>query len=107
MPLAEVGLLPMTLVVIQFSDFDRYSEGGIPKAATVLSVLLKMFTVPCNDKGHINVMLVLQSCTDCLQVMAGSFAGTFPAPSDGAYGAGNVKVEEDEPFAPTEKGSAR
>jgi hypothetical protein len=35
---------------------------GIPKAATVLSVVLKVFTVPCNDRGHISVMLVLQSC---------------------------------------------
>jgi hypothetical protein len=69
--------------------------GGIPKAATVLSVLLKVFTVPCNDRGHINVMLDLQSCTDCLQVMAGSSAGTFPTPSDCTYGVGNMKVEED------------
>jgi hypothetical protein len=36
--------------------------GGIPKAAAVLSVLIKVYTVPCNDTGHINVMLVLQSC---------------------------------------------
>ena len=45
--------------------------------------------------GHINVMLVLQSCTDPLQVMEGSSSETFPASSDGTYDVGNVKVEED------------
>jgi hypothetical protein len=28
---SEVGLLPVTLVVIQFSDFDSYSEGESPR----------------------------------------------------------------------------
>jgi hypothetical protein len=69
--------------------------GGIPKIATVLPVLLKLFTVPCNDRGHINVMLVLQSCTDCLQITAGSSTDTFPTPSDCTYGVGNMEVEED------------
>jgi hypothetical protein len=68
---------------------------GISKAATVISVLIKLYTIACHERGHINVMLALQSCTDCLQVMAGSCTGTFPAPSDGAYGVGNVKVEQD------------
>jgi hypothetical protein len=27
--------------------------------------------------------------------MAGSSAGTFPTPSDGTYGVGNIKVEKD------------
>jgi len=44
--------------------------------------------------GHINVMLVLQSCTDSLQVMADSSTETFPTSSDGTYDIGNVKVEE-------------
>jgi len=44
--------------------------------------------------GHINVMLVLQSCTDSLQVMAGSSTETFPTSSDGTYDVGNVKFEE-------------
>ena len=44
---------------------------------------------------HINVMLVLQSCTDCLQVMAGSSSETFPTSSYGTCDVGNVKVEED------------
>ena len=45
--------------------------------------------------GHINVMLVLQSCTDPLQVMAGSSTETFPASSDATYDVSNIKVEED------------
>jgi len=44
--------------------------------------------------GHINVMLVLQSCTDSLQVMADSSTETFPTPSDGTYDVGNIKFEE-------------
>jgi hypothetical protein len=44
--------------------------------------------------GHINVMLVLQSCTDSLQLMAGSSTETFPASSDGTYNVGNIKFEE-------------
>jgi len=44
--------------------------------------------------GHINVMLVLQSCTDSLQVMADSSTETFPASPDGTYNVGNIKIEE-------------
>ena len=44
--------------------------------------------------GHINIMLVLQSCTDSLQVMAGSSNETFPLSSDCTYDGGNIKVEE-------------
>jgi len=40
-------------------------------------------------------MLVLQSCTDSLQVMAGSSSETFPTSSVGTYDVGNIKVEED------------
>jgi hypothetical protein len=44
--------------------------------------------------GDINVMLVLQSCTDPLQVMAGTSTETYPTSSDGTYGIGNVKFAE-------------
>jgi hypothetical protein len=40
-------------------------------------------------------MLVLQSCTDPLEVMANSSTETFPASSDCSYDVGNIKVEED------------
>jgi hypothetical protein len=53
-----------------------------------------VFTVPCNDRGHINVMQVLQSCTDCLHVMAGLCVETFPTLSDCTYGVGTMEVEE-------------
>jgi len=65
------------------------------KAATVLSVLMKVYTIPCHDRGHINVMLVLQSCTDSLEVMAGSSGETFSTSSDGTY-VSKMKVEEEE-----------
>jgi len=45
--------------------------------------------------GHINVMLVLQSCTDSLQVMAGSSTDIFPSSSDGRYDFRHMKVEEE------------
>ena len=41
--------------------------------------------------GHINVVVVLQSCTEA---MAGSSTGTFPTSSDGTYDVGNIKFEE-------------
>ena len=83
----------MTLIFISRNDFDRYN-GGIFKAGTVLSVLMKVYINPCNDRGHINVMVVLQSCTDSLHVLPGSSCETFPPSSDGAYDVSNVKVEE-------------
>jgi hypothetical protein len=40
-------------------------------------------------------MLVLQSCTDPLQVLPGSSCEACPTSSDGTYEVGNMKVEED------------
>jgi len=45
--------------------------------------------------GHINVMLVLQSCTDSLQVMAGLSTETFLTASDSTYDVGHIEVEKD------------
>jgi hypothetical protein len=67
--------------------------GGVPKAATVLSVLLNVCTIPCNDRGQINVVLDFQRNTDFVQVMAGSSNETFPTPSDGTYSIGNINFE--------------
>jgi hypothetical protein len=36
------------------------------KEAAVMLVLMKVHNIPCHAKGHINVTLVLQSCTDPL-----------------------------------------
>ena len=40
-------------------------------------------------------MLVLQSCTDSLQVLPGSSSETFPAPSDGTCDVSNTAVQQD------------
>ena len=53
-----------------------------------------MYTIPCHVRGHINVMLVLQSCTDPLQVLPGSASESFRTSSDGACNFSNIKVEE-------------
>jgi hypothetical protein len=45
--------------------------------------------------GHINVMLVLQSCTDSLRVLLNLSSETYPAPSDGTHDVGNIEVEKD------------
>jgi len=54
---------------------------GISKAATVLSVLVKVYTIPCHDRGHINVMLVLQSCSDSLHILPSSSSDTYATSS--------------------------
>jgi hypothetical protein len=64
------------------------------KAAAVLSALMKIYAIPCHDRGHIIVMLVLQSCTDSVQDMPGLSIEAFPS-SDGTYYVANMKVDED------------
>ena len=68
-----------------------------------------MYVILCHGKGYINVVVVLQNCTDSLHVLPDSSCGTFPASSDGTYGISNVKVEEDidikeEGYVKAEKG---
>ena len=43
-------------------------------------------------RGLFNVMLVLQICTDSVQVLP---CETFPLSSDGTYDVGNIKFKED------------
>ena len=66
---------------------------GISKAPAVLSVLMKVFTIPCHDGGHINIMLVLQSCSDPLHILPGSSSETN-ATSDDLCNFSNIKVEQ-------------
>jgi len=68
---------------------------GICKIAILLSAVMKVYTMPYHDTGHINVMLVLQNCTDSLQVLPGSPSGTSPTSLNGTCDVGNVKVEGD------------
>ena len=68
---------------------------GISKAATVLLVLMEVCTIPCYDRGYCNVVLVLQSCSNSLQILPGASSETNTVSSDCAYHVGNMKVEED------------
>jgi hypothetical protein len=56
---------------------------------------MKVYTIPCPDRGYINVMLVLQSCTDSPHILPDLSSETNATSSDCAYHVGNVKVEED------------
>jgi hypothetical protein len=84
----------VTLVVIHCIDLTVIVL-KIYKEAAVISALMKVYSIPCYDRGHINVMLVLQSCTDFLQVPLGSSSESFPASSGGACNFSNIEVEED------------
>ena len=70
---------------------------------------MKLFPVPCSDRGHINVLVVLQSYTDSLQVLPSSSSEAFPTSSDDTYDVGSIKVEEgidikkEEMYVKTEK----
>ena len=55
-----------------------------------VSVVMKVYTISCHDRGHINGMLVLQSCTD-----SGSPCETLPSTSVGTYDVSNIKLEEE------------
>ena len=78
---------------------------GISKAPTIFSVLIKVCTIRCHDRGYINVVLVLQSCSDSVHILPGSSSETNATSSDCAFQVGNVKVEkEEEVNVKTEKG---
>ena len=85
---------------------------GISKAATVLLVLCKVYTIPCHDRGHINVIFVLQISSDSLHNLSSLSSDTNAKASDCAYHIGNMMVEEDldmqgvdgEMYVKTEKG---
>jgi hypothetical protein len=50
--------------------------------------------IPCHDRSHINVTLVLQSCTVSVQVLPGSSNDTLPTSSDGVCNSSNIEFEE-------------
>jgi hypothetical protein len=88
------AIFTVTLVIIHCNDvtvvvFHFY------KAAAVLSALMKVCTIPCHDRGYINVMLVLQSCTESLHILPGSSGETLATSSDGACNFSNTEAEED------------
>ena len=61
----------------------------------MVSVLTKVYNIPCHDRGHINVVLVLQSCSDPLHILPSSSGDTNAASSVCAYHIGNMEVEVD------------
>ena len=91
---SQEGLFPLTLVVIHCDDLT-FIVLKMYKVAAVISALMKVYSIPCHDRGHINVMLVLQSCTDPLHILPSSSSETFPTSSDGACNFSNIEVEED------------
>ena len=54
-----------------------------------------MCTIPCHDGGHINFMLVSQSCTDPLHILPDSSSEKCATPSDGTCNSSNLEVERD------------
>jgi hypothetical protein len=88
------GLLSVTLVVTHGNDLTVIMF-RMCKAAAVLSTLMKVYTVLCHDRGHINVMLVLQSAIDPLHILPGSFSESHATSSDGVCSFSNIEVEED------------
>jgi hypothetical protein len=56
---------------------------------------MKVYTNPSHNQGHINVMLVLQSCSDSLHLLPSSSNETFPASPDYTDDVGIITVDED------------
>ena len=56
---------------------------------------MKVYTIPCHDIRHINIMVVLQSCTDSLHILPGSSSDTYATSSEGTCDVSNTAVEED------------
>jgi len=65
------------------------------KTVILLSALMKVCIIHFMTRGHFSVMLVLQSCTDPLQVLPGSSCETFPSSSYGTCDIGDIKFEEE------------
>jgi hypothetical protein len=64
------------------------------KEGAVLSALMKMYDIPY-DRGHINIMLVLPSCTDSMHILPALSSETFPTSWDGLCNSSNMAVEQD------------
>ena len=53
-----------------------------------------VYNIPCHDRGHISVMLVLQSRTDNPHLLPGSSAESHATSCDGVCNCRNIEVEE-------------
>jgi uncharacterized protein YrzB (UPF0473 family) len=67
---------------------------GIYKAAAVLPVLMKVYTIPHHDRDYFYVVLVLQSSSDSLHILPGSSSETN-ATSGVVCNFSNIEVEQD------------
>jgi hypothetical protein len=56
---------------------------------------MKVHTIPCHNTGHINVVVVLQSCTDSLHVLPGSSSETVPISPVATCDVNNTAVQQD------------
>jgi hypothetical protein len=65
------------------------------KETAVLSASVKLYTIPCHDRGHINVLFVLQICTDSLHILPGSSGESHATSSDAVCNFSNIEFEED------------
>jgi hypothetical protein len=82
----------MTLIVVYCNGLTII-ELKMYKEAAAISVLMTVYNIPCHATGHINVVLVLQSCRDPLETLPCSSSESFPATSDGACNFSNIKVK--------------
>jgi hypothetical protein len=82
------------LIVILFNDLTVVML-RLYKGAAVLSALMKVCTIPCHDRGHINVMLVLQSCTYSPDILPGLSHEPYATSSDSACNIVSIEVEGD------------
>jgi len=82
----------VTLIVIHCNDLTVIML-RLYKAAAVLSALMKVYAVPCHDRGHINIMLVLQICTYPLQIP--TVSEKYATSSDGSCNSSSIEVEDD------------
>ena len=84
----------MTLNVIHCNDLTVMMM-RMYKEAAVLPALMKVYAIPYHDRGHINVMLVLQRCTDPLHILPDSSSEKYATSSDGACNSSSIEVEDD------------
>jgi hypothetical protein len=66
---------------------------GIMKAATVLSISMKVYNILYHVRSYINVMLDLQSSSDSQHILPSSSSDTYAQSSDCAHHFGNMNVE--------------
>ena len=90
---SQEGLFSVILIVSNCNDLTVIVL-KISKATAVISVVKKLYSIACHDRGHNYVMFVLQSCTDSLHILQGSSNETHST-SDGACNISSVNIEGD------------